>query len=68
MFVMPFEGMKRLETIRASLRSDEIAEPAKGPGSQIKIVDFPSNLPFSRKEIESLIRDHSDLVKTLELS
>ena len=57
-FVEPFEGLKRLETIRASLKPDEMVEPAKASTSKTRIVDFPKNLPFSKKEIESFERLH----------
>jgi hypothetical protein len=35
MFVEPFEGISRLEAIRATLKPDEIVEPSKGSKSEI---------------------------------
>jgi len=52
-FVEPFEGIRRLGTVRASLRPEEVVEPAKVRASESKIVDFPENFPFSKKEIAS---------------
>jgi len=52
-FVEPFEGINRLEAIRASLRPEAIVEPAKVPASETRIVDFPENLPFSKEETAS---------------
>jgi len=48
-FVEPFEGMSRLEVIHASLKPDEIVEPAKVPTFETRKVDFPENLPFKEK-------------------
>jgi len=44
-FVEPFEGLNRLEAIHASLKPDEIVEPAKVPETKTRIVEFPDNLP-----------------------
>ena len=49
-FIKPFEGLKRLENVRASLKSDEIVQAAKVPPLKTKIVDFPNSLPFSKKD------------------
>ena len=43
-FVEPFEGLRRLQDIRRSLKPDEIVEPAKNVSSKIKIVEFPTKL------------------------
>ncbi|MBN1244890.1 DUF3795 domain-containing protein [Candidatus Bathyarchaeota archaeon] len=58
-FVEPFEGIKRLEAIRASLKPDEIVEPAKIPTSETRIADFPRNLPFSKEETASFKAVHN---------
>jgi hypothetical protein len=52
-FVRPFEGIRRLEAIRSSLKPEEIIEPATDSKSKLKIPDFPQNLPFSKEEILS---------------
>lgn len=57
-FVEPFEGISRLEAIHASLKPEEIAEPAKGPKSETRIPDFPENLPFSKEETASFKTVH----------
>ena len=44
-FVKPFEGLNRLEVFHASLKPDEIVEPAKVPETKTRIVKFPDNLP-----------------------
>jgi hypothetical protein len=65
-FVEPFEGISRLEAIRASLKPDESVEPAKAPQSKTRIVDFPENLPF-KEDVESFKAVHK-LVADLEHS
>jgi hypothetical protein len=62
--VEPFEGIRRLEAIRGSLKPEEIMEPAKTSASEPKIVAFPENLPFSMAEIESYRSVHK-LLATL---
>jgi hypothetical protein len=58
-FVEPFEGIRRLEAIRASLKPDEIVEPPKVPASEIRIAAFPENLPFSEEETAAFKAVHS---------
>ena len=50
-FVEPFEGLTRLDAIHASLKPDEIVEPAKVPSSKTRIVEFPDNLSFNEKMV-----------------
>jgi hypothetical protein len=66
LFVKPFEGINRLESIRSSLKPDEIVEPAKVSLSETKIVDFPENLPLN-EEMKSFKAVHS-LLSTIESS
>ena len=47
-FVEPFEGLKRLETIHASLKPEELTEPAQVM-KKTRIADFPKNLAFKEK-------------------
>ena len=58
-FVEPFEGIKRLKAIRASLKPNEIVEPAKAAVSKTKLFDFPDNIANqdadSFKAVHSLI-------------
>ncbi|MFQ5758340.1 MAG: DUF3795 domain-containing protein [Candidatus Bathyarchaeia archaeon] len=49
-FIEPFEGLQRLEAIRASLSPEEIVEAATVPPLEAKIIDFPEDLPFSKGE------------------
>lgn len=61
-FVKPFEGLNRLEAIRASLKQEDIVEPAKVQRSQRKIVDFPENISFEEnlkgfKAVHKLLKD-----------
>ena len=49
-FVKPFEGMKRLEEIRASTGSDDLVEAPTAPPLKAKIIEFPKDLPFSEEE------------------
>jgi hypothetical protein len=60
-FVEPFEGLSRLAAIRASLKPDEIVEPAKVPTSKTRIVEFPDNLPF-KEDMASFKAVHNLLV------
>jgi len=57
-YVQPFEGINRLEAIRASLKPSEIVEPAKVQTSEKRTVDFPKNLPLSDKETASFKAVH----------
>ena len=57
-FVEPFEGISRLEAIHTSLKPDDIVEPAKVPTPEIRIADFPENLPFSKEETASFKAVH----------
>ncbi len=66
-FVEPFEGINRLEAIHASLKPDELVEPAKASTSKTRIADFPENLPFSKEETASFKAVHK-LLATLERS
>lgn len=65
-FVEPFEGISRLETIRASIKPEEIVEPAKAPTS-VRVADFPENLPFSKEETASFRAVHA-LLATIKRS
>jgi len=49
-FVEPFEGLRRLEVIRASLRSSEIVRPAKVKLIETEVVAFPEKLRASEEE------------------
>ncbi len=66
-FVEPFEGINRLETIRATLKPEEIVEPVKVQKSEVKIADFPQNLPFSKEETASFKAVHK-LLATMKRS
>jgi len=52
-FVEPFEAISRLIVIRGSLKPEEIVEPAKVQTSEVRIVEFPENLPFSKEDAAS---------------
>lgn len=66
-FVEPFEGINRLEAIRASMRQEEIVEPAKMATVETKVVDFPENLLFSEEETVALRAAHG-LLTSLQRS
>jgi hypothetical protein len=66
-FVEPFEAMNRLEAIHASLKPEQILEPAKAPTPETRIADFPENLPFSKEERGSF-KAVRKLLTTLEYS
>jgi len=67
-FVEPFEGLCCLEAIRASLKPEEIVEPAKVLTSETVIADFPENLPFSKEETASLTAVHKLLTTVIHSS
>jgi hypothetical protein len=67
-FVEPFEGIKRLETIRASLKPEEIVQPAKVPASETGVADFPKNLSVSKEEITAFKAVHHLLAKVASSS
>jgi hypothetical protein len=61
-FVEPFEGIRRLETIRATLPQNMIVHPAKVPTAEANIASFPQDLPFSNEETSSFNAVHKLLV------
>jgi len=66
-FVEPFEGLKHLEEIRASLRPDDIVGAPTVPPLKTKIVDFPRDLPFSEDETKAFRTLHQ-LLATMKRS
>ncbi|MCW4005524.1 MAG: DUF3795 domain-containing protein [Candidatus Bathyarchaeota archaeon] len=66
-FVKPFEGIQRLEAIRATLQPQDIVEPAKAPTPKVKVTDFPEELPYSSEEVEAFRALH-DLLAGLARS
>lgn len=64
-FVEPFEGINRLEAVRASLKSEEIVEPAKISTLETKGINFPENLPFSKEETAAFKAVHGLLTSLL---
>jgi hypothetical protein len=53
-FVEPFEGLRRLGVIRASLKSGEIVQPAKIKLIETEVVAFPEKLRVSKEEKTAL--------------
>lgn len=49
-FIEPYEGIKHLEAIRASLDPEAFVEPAAVPPLRTRVVDFPGALPLSHTE------------------
>jgi hypothetical protein len=49
-FIEPFEGLKRLKEIRATLKPKDIVEAPTVPPLKTKITGFPEDLPFSEAE------------------
>ena len=60
-FVEPFEGLKHLEIIHASLRPEDIVEAVTVPPLRTEIVDFPEDLTFSKEETFAFRRLHQML-------
>ena len=63
-FIEPYEGLKHLDEIRASLGAEEIVEPTKPPPFKPKTVDFPEVLPFSKEETSAFKALHR-LMRTI---
>ncbi len=63
-FVEPFEGMRRLEAIHASLKPEMLVEPAKLETEEKGIVDFPG-LSHSNEEMAGFKRVYGLLVDLL---
>jgi len=58
-FIKPYEGLKHLKEIRARLKIKDIAKPLKVNPLKAKIVEFPNNLPFLKKQIAVLKKLHN---------
>ncbi len=52
-FIEPYEGIKHLHKIRASLGPEDIVEMTK-VSARPELVDFPDDLPFSKEETSAL--------------
>lgn len=63
-FIEPYEGMKHLDEIRASLGPEEIVEPTKPPPFKPKMVGFPEDLSFSKEETSAFKALHR-LIRTI---
>lgn len=63
-FIEPYEGMKHLDEIRASLGLEEIVEPIKPPPFKPKTVDFPEDPPVSKEERSGFKALHQ-LIRTI---
>ena len=57
MFVEPFEGISRLNTIRSLIKPEEIVEPPK-VHTPVRVADFPEDMPFSKDENASFKAVH----------
>lgn len=66
-FVEPFEGLKHLEKIRATLSPNDIVEVAKIPPLKTKIVELPEKLSFPKEEMAAFKAVHG-LLATLKRS
>jgi len=51
-FIEPYEGIKHLDEIRASLGPEDIVEMTR-VSVKPRIVDFPDDLPFSKEEMSA---------------
>lgn len=63
-FIEPYENLRHLDEIRASLGPEEIVEPTKPPPFKPKMVDFPEDLPFSKEETSAFKALHR-LMRTI---
>lgn len=60
-FVEPYEAVKHLKEIRKSLKPKDIKKPKKVKPIRARIVNFPENLPLSKKETNALEKIHGVL-------
>jgi hypothetical protein len=58
-FVAPFEGIRRLKAIRATLKPGAIKEPARIAPAEPRTADFPAQLPFSKEETAAFRAVHT---------
>jgi len=63
-FIEPYEGLKHLDEIRASLGAEDIVEPTKPPPFKPKTTDFPEAPPSSKEETLALMALHR-LIRTI---
>jgi len=63
-FIEPYELLKHLDEIRASLSPEDLVEPAKPPPFKPKTVDIPTDLPFSEEETSAYLALHR-LLRTI---
>jgi len=66
-FVEPFEGISRLEGIHASIKPEDIVEPAKISTIEMRVVDFPEDLSYSKEETAAF-KTIYELLTTLQRS
>jgi len=57
-FIEPYELLKHLDEIRASLSPEDLVEPTKPRPFKPKTVDFPTDLPFSEEETAAYLVLH----------
>ena len=57
-FIEPYELLKHLDELRASLSPEELVEPIKPRPFKPKTVDFPTDLPFSEDETPAYLALH----------
>ncbi|MFQ5910704.1 MAG: DUF3795 domain-containing protein, partial [Thermoplasmata archaeon] len=62
-FVKPYEGLKHLAEIRASLKSEDIVQKPKVPPIRARIAKFPDDLSLSGREREAFTALHGLFVK-----
>jgi len=63
-FVEPFEGLRRLEIIRASLKPSDIVQPPKVKPHETEVVDFPEKLRVPEEEKRAFRAVHKLLAST----
>ncbi len=66
-FIEPYEHLKHLKKIRASLNPGNIVT-AKTEAAKTKVVDFPDKLPFSKKRISAYKALHGVLAAIISVS
>jgi hypothetical protein len=67
-FIEPYEGMKHLQMLRATLSPDEMVAPPPVRPLRARLVPFPAGLPLPDDEVKGLESLHSLLTAILQAS
>ncbi len=58
-FVEPYEALKNLKMIRASLSDEDIVKKTEVPPIKANVVEFPDDMPFSKDRVKAFRTVHN---------